>query len=50
MEWCLDCHRHPEIERRPREQIFNLAWTPERRDARPETPIASRTDCVDCHR
>src|SRR6059036_3451354 len=28
MEWCLDCHRHPERHIRPREEVFNLAWTP----------------------
>ncbi len=25
MEWCLDCHRHPERYVRPREQVFNMA-------------------------
>jgi hypothetical protein len=28
MEWCLDCHRHPERQVRPREEVFNLAWEP----------------------
>ncbi len=50
MEWCLDCHRHPETEVRPREQLFNLAWTPERHEPRAEISLAKRTDCVDCHR
>jgi hypothetical protein len=27
MGWCLDCHRHPENNLRPREQVFNLNWT-----------------------
>ena len=53
MEWCLDCHRHPEREVRPREQIFNLAWTPDAdsgaRRVR-ELGVRNRTDCVDCHR
>src|SRR5262249_10471583 len=26
MEWCLDCHRHPEQQVRPREEVFNMAW------------------------
>jgi hypothetical protein len=26
MEWCLDCHRHPERFVRPRERVFDLAW------------------------
>ena len=56
MEWCLECHRHPQPELKPREKIFNLGWTPEE-DARTTGPrlareyrIESRTDCVDCHR
>ncbi len=28
MEWCLDCHRHPEQFVRPREQVFNMEWRP----------------------
>ena len=27
MEWCLECHRSPEQYLRPREQVFNMAWT-----------------------
>ncbi len=29
MAWCLDCHRNPENNLRPREQVFNLDWRPE---------------------
>jgi hypothetical protein len=28
MEWCLDCHRAPEKYLRPREEVFNVAYTP----------------------
>jgi hypothetical protein len=28
MEWCLDCHRNPEQYVRPREQVFNMTWSP----------------------
>jgi hypothetical protein len=28
MEWCLDCHRHPEQHLRPRAQVFNMKWQP----------------------
>src|SRR5882724_12959514 len=28
MRWCLDCHEAPEKQIRPKEQIFNMAWTP----------------------
>lgn len=56
MEWCLDCHRHPEPALGPRENVFLLAASPagERpvvgeRLAR-EYKIEHRTDCGDCHR
>jgi hypothetical protein len=26
MEWCLECHRHPERHVRPREEVFNMGW------------------------
>src|SRR5262249_42777472 len=26
MEWCLDCHRHPEKELRPRDEVFNMGY------------------------
>jgi hypothetical protein len=26
MEWCLDCHRHPERFVRPRDEVFNMTW------------------------
>jgi len=26
MEWCLECHRHPEEQVRPRSEVFNLNW------------------------
>jgi len=29
MEWCLDCHRQPEKHLRPREEVFNMKWTPD---------------------
>jgi hypothetical protein len=28
MEWCVDCHRHPDRYVRPREQVFSMDWTP----------------------
>ena len=28
MEWCLDCHRHPEREIRPREAVFSMKYRP----------------------
>jgi hypothetical protein len=26
MEWCLDCHRNPQREIRPRSEIFNVQY------------------------
>ena len=28
MEWCLECHRHPEDRVRPRSEVFNMDWHP----------------------
>lgn len=28
MEWCLDCHRSPEKNLRPKDQVFNMGWKP----------------------
>ena len=28
MEWCLECHRHPENVVRPKAEIFNMGWRP----------------------
>jgi len=58
MRWCLDCHRQPEKHLRPRDEVFNLAYTS------PENQISlgrerarqnhvnheGLTDCYTCHR
>ena len=56
MEWCLDCHRHPEGRLRPPEQVFNMTWQPEG-DQRAlgaalvrENKVRNPTSCSDCHR
>jgi hypothetical protein len=28
MEWCMDCHRNPTPNIRPKSDIFNMSWTP----------------------
>jgi hypothetical protein len=28
MQWCLDCHRQPELYVRPREAVFQMGWKP----------------------
>jgi len=59
MEWCLDCHRHPERALRPREQVFNMHWQPPanqleegRRLAREYNirSVEELTSCSTCHR
>jgi hypothetical protein len=54
MEWCLDCHRHPETALRPRDRVFDLGRQPAANGigARisDELQVRQRTDCVDCHR
>lgn len=56
MEWCLDCHRNPELYVRPRDQVFSMEWEPEE-DQRvlgarlvEEYDIQTLTDCSVCHR
>ena len=56
MEWCLDCHRHPEKYVRPRDQVFNMAYEPPAdqialgRALVKEYKIHSLTHCSTCHR
>jgi hypothetical protein len=56
MEWCLDCHRNPARNIRPRDQIFTMGWTPQEDQmtlgARlvNEYKARSLTDCNVCHR
>lgn len=56
MEWCLDCHRHPEDNVRPRNQVFNMDYRqpPNQKTlgARlvKEYGIRSLTTCSTCHR
>jgi hypothetical protein len=59
MSWCLDCHRNPEQYVRPRDQIYNTAWTPpadqleQGKKLVEEYRIRSAdqlTNCAICHR
>lgn len=58
MEWCLECHRAPEKFLRPREEVFNLNWTPptDKPQAELGAELAERyqvqklTSCATCHR
>ena len=57
MEWCLECHRHPEKYVRPREHVFDMEWqisASEQGKLGPQLVkdyhIQKRTDCSVCHR
>ena len=56
MEWCLDCHRHPEQYVRPREQVFSTDYQPPPDQIAlgtklvKEYKIQSLTNCSTCHR
>lgn len=56
MEWCLQCHREPERFLRPRDQVFNMAYTPPAdqlalgRKLMQEYKVQRLTDCYTCHR
>jgi hypothetical protein len=59
MEWCLDCHRHPELHLRPRAEVFNMKYEPPAdqldlgRKLLQEYDIQSPrvlTSCTVCHR
>jgi len=56
MEWCLDCHRHPERYVRPREAVFEMGYEPpaDQETLGPrlvkEYKIQSLTSCSTCHR
>jgi hypothetical protein len=59
MGWCLECHRDPGPNLRPREQVTEMGWSPpERREDRialaerlvKENHVHTRTSCTTCHR
>lgn len=59
MEWCLSCHREPEKNLRPKEEIFNTKWDvnnltlDERLKLKEDYKIRTKemlTSCSTCHR
>ncbi len=53
MEWCLDCHRNPAPNLRPRDRIFDLDWQPDPALGEKlveEYNVNPRVDCTTCHR
>lgn len=54
MSWCLDCHRDPAKFVRPKDQVFNMAYTPaNQKELGPQLVrsygIKSLTSCSTCH-
>jgi hypothetical protein len=56
MEWCIDCHRHPEQYVRPRDAVFRVDYVPpaDQRELGKrlvaEYQIQKLTSCSTCHR
>ncbi|PKN59432.1 MAG: cytochrome C [Deltaproteobacteria bacterium HGW-Deltaproteobacteria-14] len=58
MSWCLDCHRNPQPNLRPRDQVTNMGWfdSPEAAAYDPNTDptrtraVAPPEHCSGCHR
>ncbi|MEN6492724.1 MAG: cytochrome c3 family protein [Thermoguttaceae bacterium] len=56
MGWCLDCHRNPEPNLRPKEFVTKLDWVSDEdpvalgKRLRKEYNVKPSTDCSTCHR
>ena len=59
MEWCLECHRAPEKNLRPKEAVFDMDWTAARIGASQEElgpnlaleyHVGKLIHCSTCHR
>jgi hypothetical protein len=51
MGWCLECHRDPAKNLRPKDQITNMNWTPDMAPAGWQPPkVNPPTNCSGCHR
>ena len=57
MSWCLDCHRNPDNQIRPKDKVTDFAWKPESDHSAFVTDFKNNhhinpptTDCFGCHR
>ena len=58
MEWCLNCHRQPELYVRPKDQVFNMKYVPPSDQLALGTELVKQnhvnkdqlTNCSICHR
>lgn len=50
MSWCLDCHRNPEPNLRPKSEITNMTWEPTPGDEAKLAEVDPPQNCSGCHR
>jgi hypothetical protein len=52
MAWCLECHRNPNPNLRPKDQITNMTWKPSAEEATQlaEVKLRGPQHCSGCHR
>lgn len=52
MGWCLECHRDPTPNLRPKDQITNMTWTPTADEAAQfaQATVKGPEHCSGCHR
>ena len=50
MGWCLDCHRDPKPNLRPKDQITNMEWKPEMAQGWTPPDVHPPQHCSGCHR
>lgn len=56
MSWCLDCHRNPDMNLRPVEEVTNMTWQPDgdpvevARVLAVKNNVHTRVSCTTCHR
>ena len=50
MGWCLDCHRNPTPNLRPKDQVTNMEWTPAQASNFTPPAVNPPTHCSGCHR
>ena len=51
MSWCLECHRNPAPNLRPRDQVTNMAWqAAPGTTVEPARPVDPPKHCSGCHR
>jgi hypothetical protein len=50
MGWCLECHRDPTPNLRPKDQLTNMTWSPEQSAGFQPPKVNPPQHCSGCHR